>query len=138
MFVPTAYFLDSFDRGEKLIINIEMMSNPDKGLMDASDGENRFSSCLNSLHILFVNLCIQFLHFWVKEDCCDNLQRKKGRDIVNGLVISIQTNICQQINISDEIIPFGSPISEELGNGRELLLAKCDEDLSCFYFADHV
>lgn len=73
--VPPANVLDGLDCGELAVVDIDIMGDTHKWLVDVGDGEHLDARCLQTCLIYLANLLVQTGDFGVEQYHCHDLQR---------------------------------------------------------------
>lgn len=108
--IPFDNLPNSADRREIEVVDICMMRNPNKRLMDISIGE--------AFHLLLriigqFQFLIENFDLIVKQNGRNHSQRNIGLDIFIGLVIAIHADIGQEVDVTQQIVEFvGEPLEE--------------------------
>lgn len=132
--VPVFDTLYSFNGTELFIIYISVMSNSDKWLVNISLWEkNALSICYRFLVLIF-KLSTKFFNFFINQDCWNYTQWHNKFDWLNCIVVSVHTNICEEVNVWHKIIKFVSVNSEKLWNFTIILSSKRNFSLFSFFF----
>jgi hypothetical protein len=50
------------------------------------------------------------------------LQRNKGGNVFNGIIVFVHAYVGEEVHKVQEVVPFGPPVFEILGDGAEVIL----------------
>ncbi len=99
------------------------MSDSNKRLMNIWNWMQNYT-ILHCLLIVLFYCFVQLTNLMVVQNYWYYLQWNQSWYVLDWLTVSVHANISQKIHISQEVIPFWSPVFEELWNWTEILLTK--------------